>query len=585
MTDLVRKRDGRLQGYREDKLARAFLAAAGSRWSADDGPGLAAELARSISYFLFRKPSGRLGRPGRIADSGDIEAAALRALAETGHPEVAGAFQERARWRERRRGDLRLPADQRPTILDGEGEAPWSKSIVSAILDKEAGLGTEISAEIARSVEARIFAAGLRRISLTVLREFVEAELLARGLEGGLARSAEGAEPEDLERSLDLGAAQDPAAFRAELGDERLRSYIIDEVLAGAPASALRQGALAFLGLEHPLSFLALRVQAPPLVDPRESIALLAEGLRDARRLCSGPLIVELASLPEACLEVEELRWALGLVLRSCGELILRGAGPPDLAPGIARWVEEEAVETPHRPAYLVSGKGEAPRYFMGDGDAAAEVAVLNLAQCAFRAGRGERDAFLEELTSSLGVAAQGLARFSALFEARVLKPDLPLWQPEAAAEAPSLRGEGLRYGIIPAGLDTALTYLTGEGIAENTRVEELAIEVVKALKRGARKAGRAEGLALSIFDDDGRAAGLARDLARCDRAAFPQAEELFDRERGYQSGLPRPPRIRRRLARALGLRPCRALLGEAGAGAPQSGPASSAASGSSPSP
>ena len=75
-----------------------------------------------------------------------------------------------------------------PWVRDGAGTSPWNPARIVAALMEEADLPREIAEEVAERVEARVFDSGLRRLSTSLIREFVDNELMAMGLETALHR-------------------------------------------------------------------------------------------------------------------------------------------------------------------------------------------------------------------------------------------------------------------------------------------------------------------------------------------------------------------------------------------------------------
>ena len=59
---------------------------------------------------------------------------------------------------------------------------PWDKVRIAEALVKEADIEPELAFEIARAVEEKIFASGIRRVSTALIRELVDNELFERGL-------------------------------------------------------------------------------------------------------------------------------------------------------------------------------------------------------------------------------------------------------------------------------------------------------------------------------------------------------------------------------------------------------------------
>ncbi|MBI5309117.1 MAG: hypothetical protein HZB37_12515, partial [Planctomycetes bacterium] len=182
--EYVVKRDGRKVPFNEKKIADAIFKAAQAVGGEDRA--LADELAAVVTAFLEKKYAGRL--PG-IEDIQDV---VEKVLIETGHAKTAKAYilyrDKRARSRDslRVRKQTKKRADTTDVSLLVNTETkdesfPWDKRKIAEALSKEADMSEEESDEIAGTVEQRVFASGLNRISTALIRELVDNELFERG--------------------------------------------------------------------------------------------------------------------------------------------------------------------------------------------------------------------------------------------------------------------------------------------------------------------------------------------------------------------------------------------------------------------
>ncbi|MDF1667188.1 MAG: hypothetical protein P1V97_35920, partial [Planctomycetota bacterium] len=283
MNSLVRKRDGRLEPYQEAKLESTLLKGFGSEASDEEQKNLAEDLARSLSFFLFRgreKETPWRGRAGTVVTSEEVNLAVLRALRETGNLDAAAQIEQHSAWRSDRRKKVVLPANDTLQIFNRGEESPWTKS---RVLSKLIGIGLEreLAADIARNVEQRIFASGLQRISATLLQEMIDAELSQRGLSAQLGpRESLGWTSSDIESRLDAGEGQDPQGFAKSVAGHTLRQYALDQVFRGTVGLAMEHGAIALLGAQGSLSLLSIDLGS----EASSSLLSLAKQVRSMDR-------------------------------------------------------------------------------------------------------------------------------------------------------------------------------------------------------------------------------------------------------------------------------------------------------------
>ncbi len=182
----IRKRDGRVLPFDESKIADAIFKAACAVGGSDRS--MADELSAVVTMFLDKNYEDRV--PG-IEDIQDL---VEKVLIETGHAKTAKAYilyrDRRARIREQHAGaeahgeqvehDRHVaPGGRRPSRRGadlGQGEASPPRS------SRRRTSTRPLADEIARAVEEKIFASGMRRISTSLIRELADNELFERGL-------------------------------------------------------------------------------------------------------------------------------------------------------------------------------------------------------------------------------------------------------------------------------------------------------------------------------------------------------------------------------------------------------------------
>jgi hypothetical protein len=564
---LVRKRDGRLEPYHEAKVKATILKGFAKDAKVPDNVSLAQELARSLSFFLFKgreQESSWRSRPGSIVTFDELSDAVLRALRETGYPDAAAQIFRHSQWRSDRREKVRLPNDRALTVLSRKGESPWTKSRILTKLTRVAGLSTELATDIARTVEQRIFAAGLQRVTATLLQEVIDAELEQRGLSAKLGpRKDLGWTAKDIELALDAGRGQNPQTLRDDIASESLRRYALEHVFKGTVGLALEHGAIALYGADSPLSLLAVDISK----EASHSLGALLRQVHLLERHCRSWLIWS----PNKKLihEVSDLSHCLSLWEQRTPKLVTRlnGIWPQwiqgapwsgqlhlDLPPNEREAAETEglfeylkaSIELGGRVTVSLSDTGTAayPWSERPEVDAFGEIGFVNLVRVALRAGRGERARFSEIMEVSIDLALKALLAKQELIKGKVFRPNLPLWQPlksKQEANDQPMNTRNVVHGLVPVGLTGALRYLTGQGPNENPRVEKLAEEVFREFRRQTRSLAKRNGVKVDILDFAEACEELSRHFSAADTMGFPDAEELGSIVECYEVGLSGP--------------------------------------------
>jgi ribonucleoside-triphosphate reductase len=182
----VRKRDGRLVDFDETKIADAVFKAACAVGREDRF--LADELAGVVTLFLEKQYSGAVPGIEEIQDM--VE----KVLIETGHARMAKAYILYRDQRARAREQVCVSAETgRGPIVGNPARArvsAWSKARIAEALVREADLDERLAANVASSVERKVFDTGVQRITTGAIRSLVEAELFERGFGDRVGRQA-----------------------------------------------------------------------------------------------------------------------------------------------------------------------------------------------------------------------------------------------------------------------------------------------------------------------------------------------------------------------------------------------------------
>ena len=567
--DSVRKRDGTVAPYDEQKIAEAIAKAA--RASGLDNGTIGRDLASVVTMYLERY------HERETPTSQEIQQLVEKILFDTGNAPIARAY---IVYREKKGQPAESPAappteDLFPSnllLVDGAttGEvAPWGRERIIAALTKEAGLEQAAASEIAGAVEQKIFRLGQRRISTSLIRELVNHELLGRGYGSKLRRQIVVGLPKyDLGQLVgDEEAQVDPEAMCRTIGQATLRQYALQEIFARDVADAHIEGRLHLHGLEEPLKLHALSpsvsslrrtgvrvrgsaVLSEPARDARTFTAQLGRVIADARRYVSGP--VTLCNLSEV---YDQLLWGtdeeavrtevehLAAVLDGA----IAGVHPRHrTAPGIA--FSGRAIVT-------VSAAGEELKEFCRVGadrgmtfqfdrpagaaantasawSATAHAITLNLPQAFYRSEAGTD--FYSELETAIELAAKAHLQKRQLLR-KFTDRASGTYGSGLGWTAEGLRFEDFEYAVGIAGLNEAVRLLSGEDILASDPAVRLALRIVSYIYFRLREESTRHGLKLVL--EDVPVADASDRFVRIDGQLYPRARGLLADRTRYTPG------------------------------------------------
>ncbi|RMH02511.1 MAG: hypothetical protein D6702_08650 [Planctomycetota bacterium] len=240
----VRKRDGREESFDGVRLAES-IAAALTAAGEDQGP--ASVLAAAVA--------GALAGSGAV-ETRDLAAGVESALEVSGHAAAAARYRAFGEERRARRGRLRVHTDGGP---EG-GARPWDRERLARSLVRSRRLEPGLAAQVARRIERRLLATGLRHATGRLVAALADNECRTLGLRADpLVAGDVGLDRGLLRAWLDgqaLPAADGQPALagpgcdgRAALGAEVLARFAREEILSGPQAQALADGLFDLPGL------------------------------------------------------------------------------------------------------------------------------------------------------------------------------------------------------------------------------------------------------------------------------------------------------------------------------------------------
>ncbi|MBL7222892.1 MAG: anaerobic ribonucleoside-triphosphate reductase [Candidatus Brocadiae bacterium] len=149
---------------------------------------------------------------------------------------------------------------------------------------------------------------------------------------------------------------------------------------------------------------------------------------------------------------------------------------------------------------------------------------TINLPQAAFRAGRGNFEGFLEEISIGMDVAVQAHLEKRSFISKLMNDRSRPLWQigKIAADGKPYVDLDKATYIIGLVGLNEAIQFLTGEELHDSDEAFKLGLKTVAHMNIKAKAEGAKQGLKMTL--EESPAESAARRLAKVDMRTFPEA-------------------------------------------------------------
>lgn len=442
----VKKRDGRIVPFDLRKIAAAIAKTFAATGEGD--PSLAGELAQVVAMTLARHESGNRTRGASrrpaawVPTIEEIQDLVERVLMETGYAKAAKAYilyrDKRARLRELLSVRESEPSGELRVEGPGGAAQSWSKGRIAAALMQEADLPRETAEQIASRVEEKVFGSGITRLSTTLIRELVDNELFAMGLESKRRKQTLIGIPKfDFGQLLRSGVlarngetqvvGSEPVVAAARHLVER---YALEEVLPQEVADLHRDAQLHFPGLgaiekEFSLSFRASELLAgrfwprslginPEPGSPRWADAeflshALAHLTIALHRNVSGPVVIEEAQALAARAAHEGEFWRIldlrAQLLRELGcEIAISGPAPEPTLPSL-RFLEPVAgFDTTWIGPGIERPRGDASPVL-----ACGATASVNAPRIAMQAGPWQDSRLLESLVQAMEKAALGL--------------------------------------------------------------------------------------------------------------------------------------------------------------------------------
>ncbi len=174
----VRKRNGRIEEFKPEKITRAIFKAAMSVGGRNYK--LAERLTAKVIKYLYQKKGYHIPEVEAIQD------AVEKILIKEKHARTAKAYilyREKRRILRKKRELAREATDVALFVQTSEDEIKsWDKEKIVSALVRETELGEELARKIAQEVEETILLTNVKPLTSSLIRELVNARLIERGL-------------------------------------------------------------------------------------------------------------------------------------------------------------------------------------------------------------------------------------------------------------------------------------------------------------------------------------------------------------------------------------------------------------------
>jgi ribonucleoside-triphosphate reductase len=153
---------------------------------------------------------------------------------------------------------------------------------------------------------------------------------------------------------------------------------------------------------------------------------------------------------------------------------------------------------------------------------------TINLPQAAYRAGRGNIQAFHEEIRKAMGLALKAHLQKKAFIAKLMSAPHMPLWEigKKARDGRPYVDLEKATYIFGLIGLNEAIQFLTGQELHESKAAMMEGFRVVAVMYTEINRYKAAHGLKFTL--EESPAESASRRLAKIDYRDWPQSHDVI---------------------------------------------------------
>jgi len=152
---------------------------------------------------------------------------------------------------------------------------------------------------------------------------------------------------------------------------------------------------------------------------------------------------------------------------------------------------------------------------------------TINLPQAAYRAGPGNVNALLDDISKSMGIAVRAHIQKREFIATLMSNPEMPLWEigKTAADGRPYVDLSTATYIIGIVGLNECVKHICGEELHESDDALRLGLKIVSHMSFEARSNGEKHGMIITL--EESPAESATRRMAKIDLRNYPEARHL----------------------------------------------------------
>ncbi len=152
---------------------------------------------------------------------------------------------------------------------------------------------------------------------------------------------------------------------------------------------------------------------------------------------------------------------------------------------------------------------------------------TINLPQAAYRAGKGDWEAFYAEVDAMIGLAMDAHLQKRQFIGSLMTDPGMPLWEIGKTAKdgRPYVDLNKATYIIGLIGLNECMLFMTGKELHEDPELIRKGLQLIRHMQFRAKEFGTEHKMKVSL--EESPAESAARRLAKVDLRRFPEAAEV----------------------------------------------------------
>jgi len=148
----------------------------------------------------------------------------------------------------------------------------------------------------------------------------------------------------------------------------------------------------------------------------------------------------------------------------------------------------------------------------------------INLPQCAYRGGKGDVEAVIKEVESTIEIAAKAHVQKKEFIQTLMDTPGRPLWQVgmKSADGKPYIELDKATYIIGIVGLNECVQYITGKQLHETDEAYKIGIKIISSMYLKIKELTKKHNIKFTLEETPGESTSLR--FAKIDSREFPES-------------------------------------------------------------